>query len=98
MPILPLGGDPRSGLGGVVVMAKRGKVGKAPERPDEKPVKLNLSLPADLARRFGVHAEMSGQSKSDLFAELVRAGCRRWVVSDRQGGAGEPTDGIEPGV
>ena len=47
-------------------------------------LKLNLSLPPDLARRFGVHAEMMGMSKSDLFAELVRAGCKRFVVSDRE--------------
>jgi hypothetical protein len=59
---------------------------------DEKSVKLNLSLPPDLARRFGVHAEMVGMSKSGLFAELVRAGCRRFVVSDRERAAGDPAE------
>jgi hypothetical protein len=74
-------------------MARRrtgGAGGKAVPQTDEKSVKLNLSLPHDLARRFGVHAEMMGMSKSDLFAELVRAGCKRFVVSDRERGPGEP--------
>ncbi len=74
-------------------MARRrtgGIGGKAAPQPDEKSVKLNLSLPPDLARRFGVHAEMMGLSKSELFADLVRAGCRRFVISDRERGPGEP--------
>lgn len=72
-------------------MSRRRTPGKPADRIDEKPVKLTLTLTAELARRFGVHAEMSGQSKSELFAELVKAGCRRWVVSDRQAREGEPT-------
>jgi hypothetical protein len=74
-------------------MARRrtgGVGGKAAPQQDEKSVKLNLSLPPDLARRFGVHAEMVGMTKSELFAELVRAGCKRFVVSDRERGPGEP--------
>jgi len=63
-------------------MAKRRTTSKPASQPDEKPVKLTLQLPAELARRFGVHAEMTGQSKSELFAELVRDGCRRYVVHD----------------
>lgn len=65
-------------------MSRRRSPGKPASQLDEKPVKLTLTLPAELARRFGVHAEMTGQSKSELFAELVRAGCRRFVVSDRE--------------
>lgn len=73
-------------------MSKRRLPAKPADRPDDKPVKLTLSLPADLARRFGVHAEMTGQSKSELFAELVKAGCKRFVVSDRERGPGESVD------
>ncbi len=73
-------------------MSRRRTGGKAVPQPDEKSVKLNLSLPPDLARRFGVHAEMVGMSKSDLFAELVRAGCKRFVVSDRDRAAGDGAD------
>ena len=60
-------------------MSKRRNSGKPTPQQDEKPVKLTLQLSADLAKRFGVHAEMTGCSKSELFAELVRAGCRRYV-------------------
>ena len=70
-------------------MSKRRIPGKPSDRPDEKPVKLTLTLSADLAKRFGVHAEMVGVSKSELFAELVKAGCKRFVVSDRERGPGE---------
>lgn len=71
-------------------MSRKRAGGKAVAQQDEKSVKLNLSLAPDLARRFGVHAEMVGMSKSELFAELVRAGCKRFVVSDRERGPGEP--------
>ncbi len=77
-------------------MARKRIPGKSATHQDEKPVKLNLSLSPDLARRFGVHAEMVGMSKSELFARLVRDGCKRFVVSDRAseaGEAGEPAEG-----
>ena len=70
-------------------MSKKRQAGKTPDRPEERPAKITLTLPAELAKRFGVHAEMMGLSKSDLFAELVRAGCRRFVVSDRQAREGD---------
>ena len=65
-------------------MATRRKAGKPPGQQPEPTVKLTLSVPADVARRFGVHAEMTGMGKGELFAELVRTGCRRFVVSDRE--------------
>lgn len=73
-------------------MSKRRAPVKTETRPDDKPVKLTLQLHADLARRFGVHAEMIGLSKSELFAELVRTGCKRFVVSDRAQIVGEPPE------
>jgi hypothetical protein len=62
-----------------------------PQQP-EKPAKLTLTLPADLARRFGIHAEMLGMTKSDLFAEMVRTQCRRFVVHDHGKDGGESAD------
>lgn len=55
---------------------------KASGPQDVQRVKHTLYLPVELSRRFGVHAEMSGQDKSELFAEMVRAHCRRFVVHD----------------
>jgi hypothetical protein len=66
-------------------MSRRKPPGKPDPQQAVKPVKLTLQLSPELAKRFGVHAEMTGVSKSELFAELVRAGCKRFVVSDRQG-------------
>ena len=70
---------------------RRTPVKPAPQQ-DDKPVKLTLQLTAELAKRFGVHAEMLGMSKSELFAELVKTGCRRFVVSDRDRSPGEPAE------
>jgi len=75
---------------GRATMSRKRTASKPADRQDEKPVKLTLTLASELAKRFGVHAEMSGLSKSELFAELVKAGCRRWVVSDRQVRDGDP--------
>jgi hypothetical protein len=57
--------------------------------PQDAKVKLTLYLPPELAKRFGVHAEMMDLDKSELFAEMVRAYCRRFVVHDhgREAGA-----------
>lgn len=63
---------------------KRRSAVKPSSRPDAERVKLTLYLDADLAKRFSVHAAMTGVDKSELFAELVKAGCKRFVVSDRQ--------------
>ena len=35
---------------------------------------------------------MTGLDRSELFAEMVRTHCRRFVVSDRQAAAGEPAE------
>jgi hypothetical protein len=35
---------------------------------------------------------MTELDRSELLAELVKAGCRRFVVSDRQAAAGEPAE------
>ena len=55
---------------------------KLPGSPNDRKVKLTLYLPADLARRFRTHAEMMDRGKSELFAGLVHAPCRRFVAHD----------------
>ena len=65
---------------------------KPSSRPDGERIKVTLYLDADLARRFAVHATMTGVDRSELLAEMVRAHCRRFVVSDRQAAAGEPAE------
>jgi len=65
---------------------------KASSRPDAERVKMTLYLDFDLSKRFTVHAAMTGVDRSKLFAEMVRAHCRRCVVSDRERGAGEPPE------
>jgi hypothetical protein len=76
-------------------MSKRRTPVKPADRHDEKPVKVTLSIPAEVAKRFAVHAAALGMSKSDLFADLVRQGCRRFVLSDRERGPGEPANEVD---
>ena len=47
---------------------------------------------ADPAKRFAVPAAMLGMDKSELLADLIKAGCKRFVVNDRESGAGGETD------
>ena len=65
---------------------------KPSSRPAAERAKLTLYLAAALARRFAVHATMTGLDRSELLAEMVRTHCRRFVVSDRQAAAGEPAE------
>ena len=62
---------------------RKRSVGKTANRQDEQKVKVTLYLPADLAKRFAVHATYSDMDRSELFAELIREHCKRFVVSDR---------------
>ena len=73
-------------------MSKRRISSKPTAQPDDKPVKITLQVSAELAKRLGVHAEMLGMSKSDLFAELVKTGCKRFVVHDHGKESGEPVE------
>ena len=51
--------------------------------------KVTLYVDDDLARRFTVHATYTDHDKSSLFAELIRAHCNRFIVSDRAKSDGE---------
>lgn len=61
---------------------RKRQAAKTPSPQDVQKVKLTLYLPGELAKRFAVHAEMVELDKSELFAELVRVHCRRFVVHD----------------
>jgi hypothetical protein len=67
--------------------ARRRQAAKASGQQDAK-VKLTLYLPPELAKRFGVHAQMVEMDKSELFAEMVEIHCRRFVVHDHGRKAG----------
>ncbi|HYR02166.1 MAG TPA: hypothetical protein VES58_02395 [Syntrophobacteria bacterium] len=67
---------------------------KASCRQDEAKAKLTLYVPADLAKRFAVHATYSDMDKSELFAAMIREHCRRFVVSDRAKSPDEATEEI----
>ena len=56
---------------------------KSSTRSDDQKTKLTLYVPADLAKRFAVHATYSDMDRSELFSEMIREHCRRFVVSDR---------------
>jgi hypothetical protein len=66
------------------VKPRRRSTAKTATRQDEPKTKITLYVPADLARRFAVHATYTDQDKSALFAEMIRDHCKRFVVSDRQ--------------
>lgn len=72
---------------------KRGPA-KTPSRQDDQKTKLTLYVPADLAKRFAVHATYSDMDRSALFAEMIREHCKRFVVSDRAKTADEATQDV----
>lgn len=89
------GAEMSSDTGDLAGKPRKRRDPSTPKRPEGKRAKLTLYLDADLAKRFAVHAEMMDLDKSELFAELVRAGCRRFVVSDRERG---PGSSVEPEI
>ena len=69
---------------------KRGPA-KPASRQDDQKVKVTLYVPADLAKRFAVHATYTDMDRSALFAEMIREHCKRFVVSDRAKASDEAT-------
>jgi hypothetical protein len=69
---------------------------KTPSRQDDQKTKLTLYVPADLAKRFAVHATYSDMDRSALFAEMIREHCKRFIVSDRAKPANESIYEISP--
>lgn len=72
------------------VKPRRRKPASPSSRLAAETTKLTLSVPADLARRFSIHAAAAGQSKAELFGEMIARHCTRYVVSDRARPAEEP--------
>ncbi len=67
---------------------------KSSSRSDEAQTKLTLYVPADLAKRFAVHATYSDMDRSELFAAMIREHCRRFVVSDRAKSPGDSPEEV----
>src|SRR5512135_257793 len=63
--------------------ARKRSAAKAANRQNDQKTKVTLYVPADLARRFAVHATYTNMDRSALFAEMIREHCKRFVVSDR---------------
>lgn len=62
--------------------ATRTNASKVESQQDDKPLKVTLHIAPKLAKQFATHAVQTGQSKSALFAEMVQAHCRRFIVHD----------------
>lgn len=62
---------------------RRRSPSKTASRQDDQKVKVTLYIAADLAKRFAVHATYTDMDRSELFAEMVKEHCKRFVVSDR---------------
>jgi hypothetical protein len=73
--------------------ATRTNASKAESQQDDKPLKVTLHIAPKLAKQFATHAVQTGQSKSALFAEMVQAHCRRFIVHDhaKEEGRGRAT-------
>jgi hypothetical protein len=78
----------------VPVKPRRRSAAKTASRQDDQKVKVTLYVPADLAKRFAVHATYTDMDRSALFAEMIREHCKRFVVSDRAKAADEATQEV----
>ena len=62
---------------------------KAAVRPGGEKVKSTIHLSLEASQRLTVHATMMGMDRSELVEQLIRENLKRFVVSDRGGGASE---------
>lgn len=62
---------------------------KASGRQNGDKVKATIHLTVDASQRLTVHAAMTGMDRSELVEQLIRDHLKRFVVSDRGGGASE---------
>lgn len=60
---------------------------KASSRQSGGKVKSTIHLSVEGSQRLTVHAAMMGMDRSELVEQLIRDHLRRFVVSDRGGGA-----------
>ena len=78
-----------------VQKTRKRAVAKTSNRQADEKVKLTLYVPADLAKRFAVHATYTEMDRSALFAEMIREHCKRFVVSDRAKPQDDASDASE---
>ena len=62
---------------------------KAAGRQSSEKVKATIHLTVESSQRLTVHAAMMGMDRSELVEQLINENLRRFVVSDRGGGASE---------
>src|SRR4051812_34878686 len=62
---------------------------KAAGRQGGEKVKATIHLTLEASQRLTVHAAMMGLDRSELVEQLIRDHLKRFVVSDRGGGATE---------
>lgn len=67
--------------------ARKGKrpAVKTASRPSAGKVKCTITLSVSASQRLGIHAEMTGQDRSEVMEALINQHLRRFVVSDRGG-------------
>ena len=68
---------------------RRRSGGKASGRQSGEKVKATIHLTLEASQRLTVHAAMLGMDRSELVEQLIRDHLKRFVVSDRGGGASE---------
>jgi hypothetical protein len=66
---------------------------KTSSRPSTGKVKCTITLSVSASQRLGIHAEMTGQDRSEVMEGLINQHLRRFVVSDR-GGSESGNSGI----
>jgi len=80
-------GGTGKGRGGVAKRQRKGN-GGGPAVPP--PVKATVRISAEADNRLGVHAQMTGLTRSAIVEALVIEHLRRYVVSDRGGARDGP--------
>ena len=69
--------------------ARKRSAVKAAGRQSSEKVKATIHLTVEASQRLTVHAAMMGMDRSELVEQLIRDHLKRFVVSDRGGGASE---------
>jgi hypothetical protein len=67
--------------------SKKKQAVKPVSRPSGVKVKSTIHLSVEASQRLDIHATMMGMDRSGLVERLINDNLRRFVVSDRGGGA-----------
>lgn len=68
---------------------RKRQAAKAAGRQGGEKVKATIHLTLEASQRLTVHAAMMGMDRSELVEQLIKDHLKRFVVSDRGGGASE---------